>query len=164
MQINWLVAVWLKTLAFNWLLANRVLMLWLLTLSKFFLCWRFISTGKYLFKTYLKGSPTMLPYTRKTQKNELNDKYGSDGNKCLQFVNSYHSLFSSFSFDHNTPQLTFTSLKSTIETLKKVWNIFKVNNKNIADVVYVILVFLLLTLNVVLVFLSLTLNVFDTFF
>ena len=47
-------------------------------------------------------------------------------------------------------QLKFTCATSAIETLEKMWNMFKVNNKNTRDVV--------------LVFLLLTLNMFHTFF
>ena len=48
-------------------------------------------------------------------------------------------------------QLTFTCSTSTIETTEKVWNMFKVNNKNTI-------------IDIVLVFLLLTLNLFHTFF
>ena len=55
-------------------------------------------------------------------------------------------------FDGLSIQLTFTCSKLTIERLEKVWNIFKVNNKNIG------------VIDVVLVFLSLILKIFHTFF
>ena len=48
-----------------------------------------------------------------------------------------------------TSQLTFTCSKSTIATLKRVLNMFKVSNKNVNEPV---LDFLLLTLNMFLTF------------
>ena len=51
-------------------------------------------------------------------------------------------------------QLALTCSESTIETIKKVYNMFKANNKKHQDG----------AIDVVLVFLLLTLNIFYTFF
>ena len=45
-------------------------------------------------------------------------------------------------------QQTFNCSKSTMETLKKVWNMIKVNNKNSRTTPDVVAVSLLLTLNI----------------
>ena len=45
------------------------------------------------------------------------------------YIFFYHSTSFLLNFRSWT-QLTFTFSKSTIETLKKMWNMFKVNNKN----------------------------------
>ena len=57
---------------------------------------------------------------------------------------------------HEIPlsQLTFICSKSTKEKLEKVWNMFKVNNKETGTK----------PMDVVVVFLLLTLNIFHTFF
>ena len=54
----------------------------------------------------------------------------------------------------NNVQLTFTCSTSTQETLKKMWNMFKVCNRSTknCDVIDVVLVFLLLTLNIFRIF------------
>ena len=72
--------------------------------------------------------------------------------RCLLFLLCYTYIpLSSIQKAKTLTQLIFTCSKSTIETLKKMWNMFKVDNKITRTTSWCIshffLVFLLLTLN-----------------